>query len=1298
MLESLGESPLRYRGWRATFLSVTKIKESSLTLPQDVGAVGASQKCKPADGGYGSFVSVLPILRLPAIRPISDLPVRRNESPADVPERRRGGVIRPGSTGVALRRIDRRHLEVERQHRHRHRQLPDAFAVDIGADHVIAVDGDPARVAPRDLWVLQIAAIGEVGDDLRPRSLCLHPPRNARKLVASAAHRRGGTMVLWRFIWFRYAAYWVARAVGEARRWLVSGWRPHAIGLAAVGGAVMWLDCKQTDTCNTWTFITWTSVTPTFVAKVAVVYGLLWLIVRAYRSSGGFVILTTVNHAGSDYDSFAAGLAADLANDLALLSELYKTIDDANPPPQIGKPFSPLKAGVDNPGGALASVVGEKSNVKLGPVSVSLRPLIAAFERSIPKQRLSSSLHRTGNRLTLLADVAGAEGNWRVKRDLSAHASAEDTASVLREMAEELVYRVFTTKVPTGSKEWEAVKWFSKGLRAYRRTLITDMDKEINLREAERHFFEALRLDKTFARCSYNLGIVYRDREKPVKARAALERAIEDAPAQADAAYALSLIHCEAERWRLALGFADRAIAHAPRDVRAWTMKGIVWQQMEQGGQAEQSKQAEQTDQKEEKAKTEQTEESKQAEQTNRIKLKNEASWRSSLKYRETAAALAWRDLCHAAWRARPLDAPRQSIAIPFYHLARAHLELNNPRRGVRILRQAIRRWPQANLYFWLGKALTGPEEVSRADLARGLTAYQAAVQFAGTKHGRAYLHVFVAATSALLEVREAERSLRNILFELFIPGRQGRRTMTARHTALQACDKALASPSILTSPEMFVFPSGADLLSKLQTVCRKLQDAHRCRVIEHIVETVDTLEQKPGETDAKKLERIMHARRSALRMSEAPAMVPIIAWKRARFYIEIWNLLQSQQDGPQPARIRKPERLLRWAVSRLETRYPAEDLLGYAYECRAYAIGLQSEFIEALKFAEKAVEFDPFSARRMARLGWVHWRLANYDQAEQQLRRSFALDPSDSNTLECLGAMLFSRGEQLTNREDQRSEWRNGIKTLGQAIDLAENYKRRAQLQFWSAVCHDQLMDYDPAKKQYQMARALGHFPSECYLHLGQNDIEQGLFESAEQHLRDALEEILKAKRAALPKARPDSSTNWWRTPQKSADDSEVPPGYFLLKVCLLLALVAAERGRDVARARRKLGFVHRHLKFLGKPQPTAERDEIRDFEDRRLEIAARLEDYLGWVYHLDNQPRHAREHLEASVKTSADSENLYHLARVYLDQSATDRAEECCRRARAADMRGVNSTRIAKIEAEVNRRRSADAKARRL
>jgi tetratricopeptide (TPR) repeat protein len=1079
-------------------------------------------------------------------------------------------------------------------------------------------------------------------------------------------------MMLWRFIWFRYVAYEVALAVGKARRWLVSGWVLHMIGLAAVVG--LWFAYRKTDTFNAWTF----------AAEVAVGYGLLRLIVGAYRSSGSVVVLTTVNHAGKDFDGFAAGLAAHLANDLRLLSELYRKIDDVNSPPQHEgfstlKVMSTLKVGVDDPGDALASVVGEKSDVKLGPVSVSMRPFIAALERSIPKQRLSSSLHRTGNHLTLLADITGAEGNWRVERDLPADASAEDTASKLREMAKELVYRVFTRIVRTGSKEWEAVQRFSAGLRAYRLTLTTDMDSKINLREAERQFFEARSLDKTFARCSYNLGVVYRDRKRPQYAKAAFEQAIEDDPTHADAACALSLLYMDEARWPLALEFADRAIAHDPSNVQAWTIKGVVWQvlqakQMERGGQPEQEAQ---------------TEESKQAKQTKGIKPEDETFWRSSLKYREMAAALAWRDLCRAAWRARPPDVPSQLIVTAFDHLADAHLKLGNRRRGIRIFRQAIRQQPTAELYLGLGNGLTAEKKVSRANLVRGLTAYRAAVQFAPTMLDRAYLHALVAETSAILEVRETERGLRRILVDLFITGRQGGRAMTAPYSALQACDRALVSPS------MFASPSGKDLLSKLETVCRKSQDTHRCGVIECIGETVHTLKEKSGETNPKRCERITQiARSGALRMSEAPAMVPIIAWKRAIFFLHIAHLLMLEwQDRPNPLTIRRAERLFHGAAARLKKHYPTEELLGFAYERLAYARSLQSKFIDALEPAEMAIELDPFSASRMLQLGLAHQGLTNYDLAEQQLRKSFALDPSSSVVLSQIAYMRFTSGLESTNREDQRSECRNAIETLDQAIDLAEDDKYRAQLHFWRAAFHGYLMEYDPAKKQYQIARALGDFPSECYLELGENDIEQELLESAERYLRDALQEILKAKRIALQKARDDSSKDWWRTPQRSPTSSRgVPLGYFLLKVCLLLALVAVERGRDVARARRKLGFVDRHLKFLGKPLRTAEREELREFEDRHLEIVARYEDYLGWVCHLDNQPQQAREHLETSVKRRARPGNLYHLARVYLDQSTIDLAEDCCRRAKVADMRGAYSTRIAKIEAEVSRRRNVD------
>ena len=885
-------------------------------------------------------------------------------------------------------------------------------------------------------------------------------------------------MVLWRFIWFRYAAYRMALVWG----WLVSGWRPHVITLILIGVCLWLVEFGRT-------FPDPGKLGLTLIAKMVVEYVLLWLvlwlIVHAYQGRGRFIILPTVNHAGKDFDSFASVLATHLATELRQLRGLYKAFDRPNSQTKGGEQLLPrFEIRVDNPGDALANIVGEKSDVKIGPVSLALRPLIAAFERSISGQRLSTSLRRIGNCLTLSADIEGTDENCHVERNLPDHASTEDTANVLHAMAEELVYRVSITKAPVGSREWKAVKQFSKGLRAYQRTETTDLNKIGNLREAENHFFEAISLDKTFARCSYNLGTVYRERKKLEKARAAFERAINENPAHADAAYALSLIHMEANRLQLALEFADRAIAHPPSDVLAWTLRGYIWRQLqlahtEQAGQRREPP--------EQKSKAERTEQSKQAEEVNKAKLKNAAAWRANLKYHETAAALAWRDLCCAARRARPLDAPRKLVAISFFHLAVAHLELNNPRRGVRILKQAIRERPYAELYSRLGEGLTAEEKDSRANLAQGSKAFQNAVQFAQTTHERVRYHVSVAETAMRLAAREAEGRFSGKFFgDQCLRARPNARTKNARDTASQACDNALASPSYIEK----------NILPKLQAVCRELQNLHQCRVVEHIKETFDTFESERGESDSQRLERIVHATKSALRMSEATAMVPIIAWKRARFCIEIWEMLQKQQDRPGQARIRKPERLLRWAVLRLERHYPEDWLLGSACQRLAYAKQLQSEFIDALKFAKKAVALDPFSANSMLQLGLAHWGLANYDQAKQQLRRSYELDPSNAVTIANIAVMPFARGEDLTNYEDQRPERRNAVKFFGQAIDLAEDEKLRAELHFRSAGCHTDLTEYGPAKKQYQMARALGHFPSECYLYLGENDIEQELFE----------------------------------------------------------------------------------------------------------------------------------------------------------------------------------------------------------
>jgi tetratricopeptide (TPR) repeat protein len=292
------------------------------------------------------------------------------------------------------------------------------------------------------------------------------------------------------------------------------------------------------------------------------------------------------------------------------------------------------------------------------------------------------------------------------------------------------------------------------------------------------------------------------------------------------------------------------------------------------------------------------------------------------------------------------------------------------------------------------------------------------------------------------------------------------------------------------------------------------------------------------------------------------------------------------------------------------------------------------------------------------------------------------------------MGYISWNRGAALTNREDRRSEFRKVIKTFDQAVYLAKEDSDRGRLHFWLGRFHGELMEYDSSAKHFEMAKALRAFPVECRLYLGWEHIEQEFYDQAERHLRDALQEIFKSsehkkeqgklQRAPLK----ESPSDWWRTAGEFSE-GRLPPGYFLLKIYLFLALVFAERGCDVARAKPLLGFVDQHMHFLGEPPPLAERDDRRRYEERRLEIAALYKDYLGWVCHLDGTPRQAREHIETSVKMHEDPESLYHLARVYLESGEKDRALKYCDRARTVDIRGAFEARTAKIEVEASRSR---------
>jgi tetratricopeptide (TPR) repeat protein len=364
--------------------------------------------------------------------------------------------------------------------------------------------------------------------------------------------------------------------------------------------------------------------------------------------------------------------------------------------------------------------------------------------------------------------------------------------------------------------------------------------------------------------------------------------------------------------------------------------------------------------------------------------------------------------------------------------------------------------------------------------------------------------------------------------------------------------------------------------------------------------------------------------------------------------------------------------------VTRLDRHYPGEMCLSSALERLAESLRLQSKFMNALPFAERAVALDLFSSAATRQLGLVHFGLADYNRAERELQKSFALDPSEAQTLEFIGQIAWARGAARTSREARRSEFRKVIETFSQALDLANTDADRGRLHFWLGRFHDDILEYDSAEKHYTAAKALVAYPIECRLYLGSIFMEQELLDRAEQHFRDALRETARSWRASGPA--PASIRTWLRQCWANDEftDSETPRAWIVLRVCLFTAQIFAERGRDISRARRRLGVVSRNLNLLDGQTGDPERSR-----ERRLDIQALCEDQRGWLDYLEGLSRPAREHIEASVRIREDPENLCHLARLYLDDDEPDRALECADRARKVDVQGVFDSRLADIEA---------------
>jgi len=104
----------------------------------------------------------------------------------------------------------------------------------------------------------------------------------------------------------------------------------------------------------------------------------------------------------------------------------------------------------------------------------------------------------------------------------------------------------------------------------------------------------------------------------------------------------------------------------------------------------------------------------------------------------------------------------------------------------------------------------------------------------------------------------------------------------------------------------------------------------------------------------------------------------------------------------------------------------------------------------EALTMIKRAVELDPQNGAYLDSLGWVYFKLGNYDEAEDNLRRAAEKTPNDATIQDHLGELYAKTGKlklATVHWERALDEWNKSV-----AADVDQQDVSRVQKKLESA------------------------------------------------------------------------------------------------------------------------------------------------------------------------------------------------------------------------------------------------------
>ncbi|MDX2284152.1 MAG: hypothetical protein NW241_08320 [Bacteroidia bacterium] len=459
----------------------------------------------------------------------------------------------------------------------------------------------------------------------------------------------------WYYTLFRWAWYLPAALLGRSYRWLISGWRVWLLAAAGVGAAA-------------WGFYRWVfgvriTVQDLFRAPEDKSMPQLWLVILVL--AGLYLLLRSVFRDRrrirvDSVESFGVptehlqGLSSSLSHELLALKALYSSARRLS----LSVSLEGVASGSATPrldvgqvGLTLDTVVSGNPEIKLGAVSIPLKPLIQAMEKLYTGPVLDCKLYNESATWRLDASLTGGNAQqWQIRH--AAPASGMPVQPVLNAMIQELATRIFTHLEGSrlGSYNWKAIRAYTEGIRAYRDAVRYKSQHAGLMSRAETEFVNALREDAQFSRCYYNLGVVYFHEANYQPAAIAFSRSAATGDARPDVFYALAK-SLQPSNPEAALRACRQVLDISPFEILAWNLLGV-------------------------------------------IEANSFQRYEQSLPAFATAAALGWRRLCFEQFTGKLAEEDRSTVTVFLCNLG-ATLCYTSRSTGLSQLRQAIRLRPQ---------------------------------------------------------------------------------------------------------------------------------------------------------------------------------------------------------------------------------------------------------------------------------------------------------------------------------------------------------------------------------------------------------------------------------------------------------------------------------------------------------------------------------------------------------------------------------------------------------------------------